>query len=69
MLIGPSALKLVAPGELTDALAEIGVLFLLFLVGLETKPADIFRIGACAAFFAALGVIIPFIAGFALMRV
>jgi len=68
VLIGPSVLKLVAPGELTDALAEIGVLFLLFLVGLETKPADIFRVGARALLVAVLGVVVPFIAGFLLMR-
>src|SRR5262245_34659287 len=45
VLIGPSVLNWVAPGELTEALSEIGVIFLLFLVGLETKPADIFRVG------------------------
>jgi Kef-type K+ transport system membrane component KefB len=67
VLIGPSVLGLVSPGELTDALAEIGVLFLLFLVGLETKPADIFRVGARAAIVAVLGVVVPFIAGFLLM--
>ena len=69
VLIGPSVLSLVAPGELTDALAEIGVLFLLFLVGLETKPVDIFRVGARAMLVAVLGVIVPFIAGFLLMQV
>lgn len=68
VLIGPSVLNLVAPGELTDALAEIGVLFLLFLVGLETKPVDIFRVGARAMLVAVLGVIVPFITGFLLMR-
>jgi Kef-type K+ transport system membrane component KefB len=68
VLIGPSVLSLVAPGELTDALADIGVLFLLFLVGLETKPVDIFRVGARAMLVAVLGVIVPFIAGFLLMR-
>src|SRR5262249_12544023 len=45
VIIGPSALGLVAPSELTGALSEIGVILLLFLVGLETKPADIFRVG------------------------
>lgn len=67
VLIGPSVFKLVAPSELTDALAEIGVLFLLFLVGLGTKPADIFRVGARALLVAVLGVIVPFVAGWLLM--
>lgn len=64
IIIGPSALHLVEPSDLTGALAEIGVIFLLFLVGLETKPADIFRVGVRATWVAVLGVIVPFIFGF-----
>jgi Kef-type K+ transport system membrane component KefB len=64
VIIGPSVLGLVAPTELTDALSEIGVILLLFLVGLETKPADIFRVGWRALMVAVLGVVFPFIAGY-----
>src|SRR5262245_38727706 len=64
VVIGPSVLGLVAPSELTEALSEIGVIFLLFLVGLETKPADIFRVGWRALLVAVLGVVVPFIAGY-----
>ncbi|MGH9765980.1 MAG: cation:proton antiporter, partial [Blastocatellia bacterium] len=67
VLIGPSVLGWVAPSELTGALSEIGVIFLLFLVGLETKPADIFRVGWRALFVAVLGVIAPFIFGYLIM--
>lgn len=67
VLIGPSVLQWVAPTDLTNVLAEIGVIFLLFLVGLETKPADIFRVGARAMLVAVLGVIVPFVCGYALM--
>ncbi len=67
VIIGPGVLGLVAPSELTDALAEIGVIFLLFLVGLETKPADIFRVGARAMFVAVFGVVVPFIFGCLIM--
>ncbi|MGH9908926.1 MAG: cation:proton antiporter, partial [Pyrinomonadaceae bacterium] len=42
--------------------------FLLFTVGLETKPSAIFRVGARAALVAVLGVIAPFVAGYLLMR-
>src|SRR5262245_40362587 len=66
-VIGPSVLGLVAPSELTGALSEIGVILLLFLVGLETKPADIFRVGWRALLVAVLGVILPFIAGYLIM--
>lgn len=66
VIIGPSVLAWVEPTGLTNALAEIGVIFLLFLVGLETKPADIFRVGGRAIAVAVLGVIVPFIAGYVL---
>ncbi len=62
--IGPSVLHLVEPTEITNTLAEIGVIFLLFLVGLETKPADIFRVGGRALAVAILGVIVPFVFGY-----
>jgi Kef-type K+ transport system membrane component KefB len=67
VIIGPSVFALVAPDELTGALSEIGVIFLLFLVGLETKPADIFRVGARATLVAVLGVIVPFVFGYLIM--
>jgi len=66
VIIGPSVLGLVAPSELSNSLAEIGVVFLLFLVGLETKPADLFRVGGRALVVAVMGVVVPFIAGYLL---
>ena len=68
VLIGPSMLGWVTPNEITDTLAEIGVIFLLFTVGLETKPASIFHVGKRAVIVAVLGVITPFIAGWLLMK-
>lgn len=67
ILIGPSVLGWVAPSEFTNTLAEIGVIFLLFTVGLETKPSAIFKVGAKAALVAVLGVIAPFVAGYLLL--
>jgi len=64
IVIGPSVLHLVEPTEITNTLAEIGVILLLFLVGLETKPADIFRVGGRALAVAILGVIVPFVFGY-----
>jgi Kef-type K+ transport system membrane component KefB len=68
VIIGPSVLGWLAPSEMTNTLAEIGVIFLLFTVGLETKPAAIFRVGKSAAVVAVLGVVAPFIGGWLLMR-
>lgn len=66
ILIGPSILGLVKPNEILSILAEIGVIFLLFTVGLETKPQAILRVGGRAFVVAVLGVIVPFIAGYAI---
>jgi Kef-type K+ transport system membrane component KefB len=64
VIVGPSVLGWVAPSELISILAEVGVIFLLFTVGLETKPETIFRVGKRAALVAVLGVVRPFIAGY-----
>lgn len=67
ILIGPALLNWVQPTDVLDALAEIGVIFLLFTVGLETRPSDIFKVGGTALITAILGVIVPFIAGWGLL--
>ncbi len=68
VIIGPSLFGWAAPSEITSLLAEIGVIFLLFTVGLETKPAAIFKVGKQAAVVAVLGVIAPLLGGWLLMR-
>src|ERR671917_620040 len=68
VIVGPSVLGLVAPNEVTNVLAEMGVIFLLFNVGLETKPAALLRVGKTAAVVAVLGVVAPFVCGWLLMR-
>lgn len=68
VLIGPNVLGLVTPTEITRVLAEMGVIFLLFNVGLETKPAAILRVGRKAAGVALLGVAAPLLGGWLLMR-
>jgi Kef-type K+ transport system membrane component KefB len=68
VLIGPGILGWASPSELTNVLAEIGVIFLLFTVGLETKPAAIFRVGKSAAIVAVLGVVAPLIGGWLVMK-
>ena len=68
VLIGPSVLNWVAPSEITKTLAEVGVIFLLFTVGLETKPVAIFRVGKIALLVAVLGVAAHFVAGYLLLQ-
>src|SRR5499433_4048451 len=66
ILLGPNVLGWVQPNELILAFAEIGVMFLLFRVGLEVKASEFIRVGYPAALIALLGVILPFIAGWLL---
>jgi Na+:H+ antiporter len=68
VLLGPSLLGLVHPNELTLGLAEIGAIFLLFTVGLETKPRDLLEVGWTATLVAALGVVVPFVLGLWYMK-
>lgn len=68
VVLGPSLLALVHPNELTLGLAEIGAIFLLFTVGLETKPRDLMQVGGVAALVGMLGVIVPLILGVVFMR-
>ncbi len=48
-------------------IAELGVIFLLFTVGLETKVKDLMCSGRVALLYTVLSVILPFIAGFAII--
>lgn len=64
VIVGPSVLGWVRPSEIIGIVAEIGVIFLLFMVGLETKPQSVYRVGKKAMLVGTLGVILPFIAGY-----
>ncbi|MEJ2010438.1 MAG: cation:proton antiporter, partial [Acidobacteriota bacterium] len=63
VLLGPSLLNLVHTNDLTLGIAEIGAVFLLFTVGLETKPRDLLDVGWTASAVAVTGVILPFVLG------
>lgn len=58
--IGPSALGWIQPADALDVLAEIGVVLLLFAVGLETRLEEMKRVGRSAFLVGLLGVVIPF---------
>ncbi len=68
VLLGPSLLAVIHPSELTAGLAEIGAIFLLFTVGLETRPKDLLEVGGTASLVAVLGVLLPLVMGFFYMR-
>ncbi len=62
-VVGPYALGLVVPGETALVLSEIGVVILLFAVGLEIKTDELLQVGRPAAVTAILGVVFPIVAG------
>ena len=64
VVIGPALLGWVEPSAIIGILAEFGVIFLLFNVGLETKPQAIFQVGRRALTVGVLGVVLPFAAGY-----
>lgn len=68
VLIGPGVLGLVHESEALHALAELGVLILLFEVGLESDLDELLKAGLQASLVAVVGVILPFAAGYAVMH-
>src|SRR4051794_1360023 len=67
-LIGPSVLNWIQPNSVITALSELGVMFLLFRVGLEVKSSELMRVGATASIVATLGVLAPLGLGYVIMR-
>jgi len=64
VLLGPQVLNLIGTSEIFPVLAQIGAIFLLFTVGLQTKVEDIMTVGRTSLVVAFLGVIFPFIFGY-----
>jgi len=67
-LLGPSLLGWVQQGNMLAGLAEIGVVFLLFTVGLETRSGDLLGVGRTAVLVGTVGVLVPFVLGFFYME-
>ena len=61
----PDALLTVfkSQSEVVSILAEIGVIILLFEIGLESDLKELIRVGPQAAVVAIVGVVVPFVAG------
>jgi Kef-type K+ transport system membrane component KefB len=69
LLAGPSVLGWVEPGhEAIRMMAELGVLILLFAIGLETDLSRLLRVGATSMTVAVVGVVLPFVLGYVACR-
>lgn len=65
VIVGRSVLGLVNAGnETVHLLSDLGVVILLFAIGLETDLGRLFRVGATSLAVAVAGVILPFVFGF-----
>lgn len=63
VLVGPSVLNLVDVTEVLRVFSELGVVFLLFWVGLETRLSEMRAVGRIAVTVGSAGVVLPFLAG------
>jgi Kef-type K+ transport system membrane component KefB len=52
-----------AEGEVVSVLSELGVIMLLFEIGLESNVQELLRVGVQAALVAVIGVTVPFVTG------
>jgi Kef-type K+ transport system membrane component KefB len=66
LILGPSLLGWVHMNETLAAVANIGVLLLMFIAGLETDIGQMQSVGKTSSYTALAGVILPFLAGFGL---
>jgi Kef-type K+ transport system membrane component KefB len=62
-ILGPQLLNLVHSSEVLDAMAELGVIMLLFMAGLETHMEELMETRAAAIKVAVLGAVLPFVGG------
>ena len=68
VILGPYATHLIEPSRTVFSFAEIGAIFLLFTVGLETSPKELIRVGRMSLRVALAGIVVPFVFGFVYIR-
>jgi Kef-type K+ transport system membrane component KefB len=64
VILGPYATVFVVPGPAVHSISELGAIFLLFSVGLETHPDELISVGRRSLGVALAGVVVPFALGF-----
>lgn len=68
IVLGPSILGWITPNQILELLAEIGIILLLFEVGLETDIERLVKAGGRAVVVAVTGFVLPFLLGFLVCR-
>ncbi|MDO5014543.1 MAG: cation:proton antiporter [Clostridia bacterium] len=64
LVLGPSILNITTQTDVLKALAELGVILLMFNAGMSTDVQDLKKSGKASLVIAAAGVIVPMLAGF-----
>ena len=65
-LLGPFGLKLIINPTIINETGNIGILFLLFLLGLDLRPQDLFRMAQKATLVTLFSSLLFFAVGYAL---
>ncbi len=65
-ILGPHGLGIIQENELVEGLAELGVVVLLFSVGLETEWHQLRDVGLRGIVVGSVGIVLPFIGGAAI---
>ncbi|MFP5351791.1 MAG: cation:proton antiporter [Actinomycetota bacterium] len=68
ILFGPHLVGLIGHSHTHEVLQELGAIILLFAVGLDTPLSDLKVVGGRSLAVGAAGVVVPFILGFALLK-
>jgi Kef-type K+ transport system membrane component KefB len=69
VVFGPFSFSLIVPSPIVQSIAQVGAIFLLFTVGLETRPAELIKVGRRSLGVALAGVLVPFFLGFTYLMV
>jgi Kef-type K+ transport system membrane component KefB len=67
VMVGPFGARFVVPDDAIYAIAQIGAIFLLFTIGLETNPKDLISVGVTSLWVALAGITLPFLLGLGYM--
>ena len=65
---GPTGAEMLQVAHTVDVFSRYGVIFMLFMVGLETDISQMRKVGVASTRVAVIGVIVPFALGFAAAR-
>ena len=69
VILGPACFGLIEKNEVISSLSELGVILLMFTVGMETDIQELKKSGKASFVIALMGVIVPLLGGFAVAKI